>query len=130
MINVWIPKQKEFKKFSGKCKELYESVQERISDPNSFDFICNNTFFYLFETEGMLIGAAYFFINDDGKLYINGFANRKMHNLCLKCLKMSLTWFKGRIYAEAQNRASALCLLRCGFKRESGNTFVFDTELC
>ena len=30
----------------------------------------------------------------------------------------------GSIYAEAQNRASALCLLKCGFIREKGNLFV------
>lgn len=128
MINVWIPSQKEFKKYRDECKELFEKVQDKIHDTNSFEFICKNTFFYLFEIDGKLIGAIYYFINDDGKLYLNGFANRKMHELCLKCLKKSLTWFKGRIYAEAQNRASALCLLKCGFKREHSKTFVFVSE--
>ena len=124
-IKVWIPKQKEFEYFREECKKLYESVQKNIGDNNSFEFIITNTFFYLFEIDGKLIGAIYYFINDDGNLYLNGFANRKMHNLCLLCLKKSLDWFSGRIYAEAQNRASALCLLRCGFKREKENLFVF-----
>lgn len=124
MINVCIPGQKEFEKYRSDCKELYEGVQDKIHDTNSFEFICNNTFFYMFENGEKLIGALYYFINDDGKLYVNGFAHRKMHNLCIECLKKSLTWFKGRVYAQAQNRASALCLLRCGFKRLEGRLFV------
>ena len=128
-INVWIPKQKEFSLFREDCKNLYEKVKDKITDTNSFEFICDNTFFYMFESDGKLIGAIYYFINDDGNLYLNGFANRKMHDLCLKCLKMSLTWFKGRVYAVAQNRASALCLLKCGFKRENDNLFVFCKNL-
>ena len=118
MINVFIPSDKDFEKFKDECKKLYESVQEKIGDTNTFEFVCNNTFFYLFTNNGILIGAIYFFKDTDGRLYLNGFAKRKMHTLCLKCLKMSLKWFRGSVYAEAQNRASALCLLRCGFKRE------------
>ena len=128
MINVWIPSQKEFENFRAECKELYESVQDKICDPNTFEFITENTFFFLFESEGKLIGGIYYYVNDDGRLYLNGFANRKKHNLCLECLKMSLDWFKGRIYAEAQNRASALCLLRCGFKRVKGKLFVIREQ--
>lgn len=124
MINVWIPSQAEFNKYKDECKNLYEALQDKITDPSSFEYICKNTFFYLFETEGKLIGGIYYFVHEDGKLYLNGFAKRKMHNLCLRCLKMSLNWFKGRVYAEAQNRASALCLLKCGFKRLSGKLFV------
>lgn len=125
MINVWIPAQSEFQQYKNECKSLYESVQDKIADTNSFDFIIYNTLFYLFETDGELIGAIYYFKDSDGKLFLNAFAKRKKHRLCLECLKMSLNWFKGRIYAEAQNRASALCLLRCGFNREDGNVFVF-----
>ena len=123
-INVWIPTQKKFQDFKKECKDLYESVQDKITDDSSFEFIINNTFFYLFEINGGLIGAIYYFIGLDGKCYLNGFAKRKMHSLCIECLKKSLTWFKGRVYAEAQNRASALCLLKCGFKRLKGKLFV------
>ena len=125
MINVWIPKNKEFERYKKECKKLYEKVQKDICDDNSFEFIVNNTLFYLFETEGKLIGAIYYFVDSDGRLFLNGFANRKMHFLCLECLKMSLGWFKGNIYAEAQNRASALCLLKCGFIREKGKVFRY-----
>ena len=126
MINVWIPSQKGFDKYKPECKKLYESVQDKIGDTNSFEFITSKTFFYLFEQDDKLIGAIYYFINDDGNLYLNGFANRKMHFLCLKCLKKSLTWFTGRIYAAAQNRASALCLLKTGFRRIKENLFVYE----
>lgn len=124
MINVWIPYQEVFLKYYKECKELYETLQDKITDTSSFEFIVENTRFYLFETDGNLIGGIYYFLKPDGKLYLNGFAKRKMHTLCLECLKMSLNWFRGRAYAEAQNRASALCLLRCGFKRVKGNLFV------
>ena len=127
MINVWIPLQSEFKVFRDECRELYERVQNKICDSNDFEFITKNTLFYLFETEGSLIGAIYYFKDENGKLFLNGFANRKMHLLCLECLKMSLNWFSGRVYAEAQNRASALCLLKCGFKRVKNKLFVFVT---
>ena len=80
----------------------------------------------MFERDGDLIGAIYYFINDDDRLYLNGFAKRKKHNLCLECLKKSLSWFKGRIYAVAQNRASALCLLKCGFTKIENKTFVYE----
>ena len=124
MINVWIPVQPEFEKFRAECEELYLRSKDKITDDSLFEFVLNNTFFYLFEKGGILIGGIYYFIGIDGKLYLNGFAKRKMHALCLKCLKMSLNWFRGRVYAEAQNRASALCLLRCGFKRVKEKLFV------
>ena len=122
MIRVWIPLEEGFTDFRAECKALYESVQDKIGDKNSFDFICENTFFYLFETDGILIGAIYYFIKDE-KMFLNGFAKRKMHKECRECLKMSLNWFRGSIYAEAQNRASALCLIRAGFKRIEGSLF-------
>ena len=126
MINVWIPYQKGFKNFEFECKDLYESLQDKICDSNSFEFICKYTYFYLFENDGKLIGGIYYFIDKSNRLFLNGFAHRKMHNLCLECLKMSLNWFKGKIYAEAQNRASALCLLRAGFKRVKGKLFAYN----
>ena len=129
MIKVYTPKDKEFLIYRDECKKLYESLQDKICDPQSFEFITQNTFFYLFTFEEKLIGGIYYFIDEENKLFLNGFANRKMHNLCLECLRMSLDWFKGRIYAEAQNRASALCLLKCGFKREKGNVFCYEKLL-
>ena len=125
MIKVWTPFNREFYKYYCECKALYESVQEKIGDKNSFDFICKNTFFYLFETDGILIGAIYYFVRADDKMYLNAFAKRKKHLLNMECLKKSLTWFQGDIYAEARNRASAFCLLRCGFKRVNGSLFVY-----
>ena len=128
MIKVWITGQVGFEKFKDECKLLYEKVQDKICDPNSFEFIINNTLFYLFEDNKKLIGGIYYFKDKQGRLFLNGFANRKMHQKCLECLQMSLNWFKGNIYAEAQNRASALCLLKSGFKRKCGNLFVFEAN--
>ena len=110
MINVWIPYDREFYKYRNECKELYESVQDKIGDGNSFDFICENTFFYLFETDGNLIGGIYYFEKPDGKLYLNAF----------------VSWFRENIYAEAKNRASAICLIRAGFRRSKENIFCYN----
>ena len=128
-IHVWIPAQKEFSIYKEDCKKLYESLQDKICDPNSFEFICKNTFFYLFEKSGEVLGGIYYFTEEDGKLFVNAFGKRKNYDINLKCFKMSLDWFKGRVYAEVQNRASALCLLRCGFKRKEGNLFVLNRKV-
>lgn len=124
MIRVLIPRDSEFCLYKDECKNLYEKVQDKIHDTNTFEFICTNTFFYMFLDGNKLIGAIYYFVDEEGKLFLNGFANRKMHKLNLECLKMSLDWFNTDIYAQAQNRASALCLLRCGFRRDKGGVFV------
>lgn len=128
MIRVFIPTNIEFGIFKDECRRMYENVQDKITDKNSFDFICKNTFFYMFVNENSLIGAIYYFVDEEDKLYLNGFANRKMHDLNLQCLKMSTEWFDCDIYAEAQNRMSALCLLKCGFVRYKSNIFVLVKE--
>ena len=125
MIKVFIPYDKEFWKFKDECKKLYESVQDKICDTNSFEFIIINTFFYLFVFNEKLIGAIYFFEDNNGKLFLNGFANRKMHLLNLECLKMSLNWFDCDIYATAQNKMSELCLKKCGFVEIGEKEFVY-----
>ena len=65
---------------------------------------------------------------DDDKLFLNGFASPKHHVENLRCLSLSTTWFNTNIYAEAQNRASALCLIRCGFERVKDNLFCLKRE--
>ena len=125
MIKVFIPYDKKFWKFKDECKKLYESVQDQICDTNSFEFIIENTFFYLFVFDEKLIGAIYFFEDENKKLFLNGFANRKMHLLNLECLKMSLNWFNCDIYATAQNKMSELCLRKCGFIEIGKKEFVF-----
>ncbi len=125
MIEVLIPLNPEFQKYETQVKELYEKSQEKICDPNSFDFVKNNTLFYIFIQNGALIGAIYYFM-ENNKLFLNAFSSPKNHLANLECLHLSTTWFTPPIYAEAQNRASALCLLRCGFKRVEGNLFCLE----
>ena len=124
MVRVLIPKDKDFVKFKDECKILYESLQDKICDDSSFDFITKNTFFYLFEADGKLLGGIYYFYDENKKLFVNAFANRKTHELNMACLKLTTTWFNDDIYALAQNRMSAICLLRCGFKRIKDNLFI------
>ena len=124
MIRVLIPSQAEFHIYETPLRELYEKSQDKICDSNTFEFIRDNTFFYMFLDNDDLIGGIYYFI-DNERLYLNGFAFPKKFLLNLECVKMSLNWFCCDIYAEAQNRASALCLLRCGFKRVEEKLFIF-----
>lgn len=124
-IDVFIPFQDEFRVYEEELRELYNKNKYFIKDTNAFDFIKDNTLFYSFVNKKKLIGAIYFFKEKD-KLFLNAFSKRKTFNLNIKCLKMSLNWFNCPIYAEAQNRASALCLLRCGFRRIENKLFVYN----
>lgn len=124
MIKAFIPANPEFKIYKKELKAMYEQVQDKICDSNTFDFITRNTLFYFFIKNGLLIGAVYCF-TDNGMLFLNAYGGRKHFDDNVECLKMSLEWFSCDIYAEAQNRASALCLLRAGFKRKKNNLFVY-----
>lgn len=123
MIRVLIPTEADFRLYENQLRILYEKNQEKIADTNSFEFIRDNTLFYMFLIDDKLLGAIYYFL-DSGKLFLNGFAKRKNFNANLHCLKLSTTWFNCDIYAESQNRASALCLLKCGFKKYKDNIFI------
>lgn len=127
MLKVLIPTQSEFRRYETPIKLLYEKNQEKIADTNSFEFIRDNTLFYLFLLDEKPIGAIYYFKEDD-KLYLNGFAIRKNLEANLACLKWSTTWFNCDIYAVAQNRASAYCLLKCGFRRLDDRLFKLHRE--
>lgn len=127
MIKAIIPNNPEFLLYKDKLKEMYEQSQDKICDPNSFDFIINNTLFYCYvNSDGTLIGAIYFFEDDDRKLFLNAYAGRKHLEANVECVKLSTQWFNCDIYAEAQNRASAICLLRAGFKRIKDKLFVYE----
>lgn len=127
MLEVLIPADKKFKEYENQLRVLYETNQEKITDTNSFDFVRDNTFFYTFLYKNDLIGVIYYF-KSDGLLFLNAFSRPKMHLLNVQCLLLSLTWFNCDIYAEAQNRASAFTLLRCGFKRVEGKLFVYKNS--
>ena len=71
MIEVLIPSQSEFQQYEAPIKFLYEQNQEKICDTNSFEFIRDNTLFYLFLLDKKPIGAIYYFKEDD-KLFLNG----------------------------------------------------------
>lgn len=43
MLKVLIPTDSEFEKHKAQIKEIYEKYQEKICDPNSFEFIIHNT---------------------------------------------------------------------------------------
>ena len=124
MLEVIIPKDQKFQVYENQIKNLYLSNQKLIADKNSFEFIRDNTLFYLFLFNEKVIGAIYYF-KKDNKLWVNAFSIRKNHLLNLKCLKLSMNWFYCDIWAKAQNKASAFCLLRIGFKKYQDNIYVY-----
>ena len=127
MIKVLIPADSEFKYYDNELKSLYQKNQKMICDTNSYEFVRDNTLFYAFLENDILFGAIYFFIENDN-LFLNAFSKRKCHDQNKKALNLSLSWFSCDIYAEAQNRASAFTLLRCGFKRVNDNLFVYKNS--
>lgn len=125
-IIVLIPSNVLFWKYDFEIKKLYELNQKKITDTNTYQFVRDNTLFYAFFIGEKLIGFIYYFVDEEGKLFLNGCSYRKMYPINITCLKMSLSWFNCDIYAEAQNRASAFCLLKAGFvKNGSGNVYRF-----
>ena len=128
MLEVFIPSDAGFRKYEIPLRLLYEKVQDKIGDDNSFDFIRDHTLFYMFVFNNKLVGGIYYYIKDE-KWYMNGFSNRKMFGANVECIKLSTTWFSSDIYAEAMNRASAICLLRAGFKRLHKNLFIFRQKI-
>ena len=125
MIKVIIPSEFGFKTYEPVLRKLYEENREKITDTSSFDFILKNTYFYCFIRNSEIIGVIYFFADSD-RLFLNAYGQRGHFGDKIECLRMSLGWFKCDIYAEAQNRASALCLLRAGFRRIEGKLFVYE----
>ena len=122
---ILIPENPLFKNYEKEIKNLYEKNRLRICDDNDFNFIKNNTLFYLFLYEEKVLGGIYYYKNND-KLFLNACAKRGYFEEKLECLKQSLSWFCSDIYAIANNRASALCLLRCGFKRQKNDVYRYD----
>ena len=123
-LKILIPKDKDFFRYKNEVKKLYLENQDKINDDNTFDFICKETFFYLFLVDEKILGVIYFF-QDDGKLYLNGFAVRKFLKEKLEALKLDTTWFNCEIYAEAQNKASAYCLKKVGFKKITERLYAY-----
>lgn len=123
-LKILIPKDKDFLRYKNEVKKLYLENQDKINDNNTFDFICKETFFYLFLVDEKILGVIYFF-QDDGKLYLNGFAVRKFLKEKLEALKLATTWFNCEIYAEAQNKASAYCLKKVGFKKITERLYAY-----
>ena len=123
MLEVLIPTDLRFKFYEKEIKKLYEENQSKICDDSSFEFVRDNTFFYLFLYNEKIVGAIYYF-EIDNKLWVNAFSGRKTHFLNMECFELSTTWFDCDIWAEAQNRASVICLVRLGFKRVRENIFV------
>lgn len=120
MIRVLIPDNYEFN--YKQCKKLFKKHKKLINENQDFRNIVKNTFFYSFFDDEKFLGCIYYYYKNN-RLYFNGFSDRHTHLQNLECLKMSFDWFNCDIYAETPHKTAILCLLKCGFKKISENTY-------
>ena len=113
-MKVLIPSSPEFN--YSQAKALYHKYKEHINDSEDFFQVISNTLFYSFFTDdGEFIGCVYFYKTPEGKLFLNGFSNRKMHLENIKVLQLASSWFDEDIYAKTPHKTAAFCLQRAGF---------------
>ncbi len=106
-------------------KKYFLKYKNLINDDNDFESIINDTLFYAFHTDdGAFASCAYYYLKEDGKLYLNAFGARKMHEFNIKALKTMFDWFNCDIYAITPHKTAILCLLRAGFKKISNELYV------
>lgn len=121
-MQILIPSNKNFN--YSQCKKLFEDNQNLIEDYENFNNILKNTFFYSFLIDNKHIGCIYFY-EQNNKLYINGFSNRKNHLLNIECLKTSLTWWNCDIYARTKHKTAIYIILKCGFNKIGENLYIY-----
>lgn len=126
MITVRTPEDKLFN--YTECAELYDECKDKLRD-DDFENVVKKSLFYAFyiTSTNELIGCIYYY-KRNGKTFVNAFANRNHHDINLECFKESLKWFDEDIYAEATEKTSRLCVLRCGFKRIKDNLFIYRSK--
>lgn len=122
-MEVFTPLDKNFNYLEAKA--LYKLNESKVQDISDFDKILQTTLFYSFYTkDNGFVGCLYFYQDNEGKLFVNGFANRKKHLACIAALRRSFNWFNCDIYARTPHRAAAICLLRAGFKKVGDKLYI------
>ena len=124
-MKIFIPADEGFDFYA--CRKLYKKNQRLVGDDASFNQVLKNTFFYAFYDDKTLVGCIYVYKKKE-KLYLNGFAERGFHLFNIQAVKKVLKWFRCDIYAESIHKTAIYLLLRCGFKRESKNLFVYHNN--
>ncbi len=121
-MKVLIPLDSEFNYME--CKNLYNRYQKLIGDIEDFDRILTSTLFYSFiSNENKFIGCLYFY-KIGGRLFVNGFSNRKCHLQNIECLNMTEKWFDCDIWAKTKHKTAKFCLLQAGFKKVDNELYV------
>lgn len=121
-MKVRIPSDSDFE--FERCKKMYEDYRKRVNDDSTFEEVIENTFFYTFYDNLELTLCVYFY-ETDGKLWVNAFGIRKKHLFNRYCFETALGWFNCDIWANTRYRDVAWALLRCGFKKQGDNVYVY-----
>jgi hypothetical protein len=122
MMRVLIPTDDDFDRQT--CRSLYNKYKKVLNEASSFDEVIKNTFFYSFYDDSALTLCVYFFVKD-GKLWVNGFGERKHHLFNKKCFEKALTWFNCDIWAESVEKPAIFGIKTCGFKKYKNNIYVY-----
>lgn len=123
MMRVIIPLNKEFD--FEECKIMYNFYQPLVKDEASFEEVIRDTLFYSIYDDGKLSLCVYFYDDDNGKLWVNGYGIRKNHLFNKKSFKQVLGWFNCDIWAESYQKPAIYGLLSCGFKKYKDGIYVF-----
>lgn len=123
MIKVYTPKDYDFN--YKECKKLFKKYRDKIQGTWEFKDAINKSLFFSFFDDDKFIGCIFYYWENE-RLNVCAFAHRHQHLKNIECFKMSLDWFNCDIYAESVQKPAILCLLRCGFKKISDNTYKYE----
>lgn len=96
------------------CEVLYNENCRFMHNSCSFKDIVYNSHFYSFYKNDILVGCVYV-VNEDGKLFLNGFSKRKNHKFNIEAVKKVLSFYNCEIYAKTVNKTAKFLLKKCGF---------------
>jgi hypothetical protein len=123
MMRVSIPLDCDFDYIE--CENMYYDYQPYVKDYTPFEDILKTTFFYAIYDKQKLSLCVYFYCDEYGKLWVNGYGIRKNHLFNKRSFKTVLTWFNCDIWAESYQKPAIYGLLSCGFKKYKDGIYVF-----
>lgn len=99
--------------------ELYSSI-DNSNLAKLQDLLSMNDYIFCFYEDGLL-GCIYL-AGKDGKIFLNGFSKPKQFSKVIEAINHICRYYSNEdIYSETPFRHAKLALMRCGFKKNTGN---------
>ena len=111
-MKIIIPSDKEFN--YRECEKLYLTNEKFMGNHCDFMDIVYNSHFYSFYENKELVGCIYV-VDENNKLYLNGFSVRKNHLFNIKAVSTVVSFYNCPIFAKTKNRTAEILLKKCGF---------------